>query len=165
MAWATARANSGRVEATSELLIVGHLLQAVALGCLLTHILPLDLERLTSTMSSGDRQVTTLRETVLSTRSRFITEFDNVDESSIHNMTIERFLDYVERQRLTYMPHRGSRWDKVLKWTEYFALQISGYAKAIESFVLDSDIAAKLIWTACCALLEVMSYPWHVGLC
>ncbi len=82
-----------------------------------------------------------------------------MDESFIHNMGIERFLDHVERQRLTYMPHRGSRWDKVLKWTEYFALQISGYAKAVESFVPDSDIAAKLIWIACRALLEVTSYP------
>lgn len=114
---------------------------------------------------SNDRQVTILRETVLSTCSRLITEFDDVDESFIHDMSIERFLDYVERQRLTYMPHRGSRWDKVLKWTEYFALQTSGYAKAVESFVPDSGIAAKLIWTACRALLEVKSDPWHVGPC
>ena len=129
------------------------------------HIHPLDSGRITNIMSSSDRQVTNLGETVLSTCSRFITEFDNVNESCIYNMTIERFLDYVERQRLTYMPHRGSRWDKVLKWTEYFALQISGYAKTVESFVPDSDMAAKLIWTACRALLEVTSYPWYVGTC
>ena len=145
---------------TSKLLVVGHRWQGVALGCLLIHTLFLDSERLTNIMSfSNDRQVTILRETVLSTCSRLVTEFDDVDESFIHNMSIELFLDYVERQRLTYMPHRGSRWDKVLKWTEYFALQISSYAKAVESFVPDSDIAAKLMWIACRALLEVTSCP------
>lgn len=107
---------------------------------------------------SSDRQVTILRETVSSTCSRLIAEFERVDDSFIQNMSIEHFLDYIERQRLTHMPHRGSRWDKVLKWTEYFALQVSGYAKAVESFVPDSDVAAKLIWTACRALLEVMPY-------
>ena len=38
---------------------------------------------------------------------------------------------------------------------EFFALQISGYSKAVEGFVRDSDQAAKLIWAAACALLEV----------
>lgn len=122
----------------------------------LTQTLSSGTEHVTSTMSfSSDRQVTILKETILSTCSRLITEFDDVDESFIHSMSIEAFLDYVERQRLTHMPHRGSRWDKVLKWTEYFALQISGYSKAVESFVTDSNIAAKLIWTSCRALLEV----------
>ena len=37
---------------------------------------------------------------------------------------------------------------------EFFALQISGYAKATNSFVRDSDQAAQLIWAAACALLE-----------
>jgi hypothetical protein len=106
---------------------------------------------------SSDQQVTILKETVLSTCSRLITDFDNVDESFIHDMSIELFLDYVQRQRLTYMPHRGSHWDKVLKWAEYFALQISGYAQTVEAFVPDSKIAARLIWTACRALLEVLS--------
>ena len=53
------------------------------------------------------------------------------------------------------MPHRGSQWDKVLKWAEFFALQISGYASAIESFVPDIQKAAKLIWAASRTLLEV----------
>ena len=58
------------------------------------------------------------------------------------------------------MPHRGSRWDKVLKWAEFFALQISGYAKALESFVPDSHTAAKLIWVASQTLLEVSPHPY-----
>lgn len=37
---------------------------------------------------------------------------------------------------------------------EIFALQISGYSKAVKGFVRDSDQAAKLIWAAASALLE-----------
>ena len=53
------------------------------------------------------------------------------------------------------MPHRGSRWDKVLKWAEFFAIQMSGYEDAVRSFVPDSIEAAKLIWVACRVLLDV----------
>ena len=104
---------------------------------------------------SKDKQVTVLRETVTLTSGRFVADFEQVDEHYIQIMTIDGFLEYIERQRLTHMPHRGSRWDKVLKWAEFFGLQVSGYASAIESFVPESHTAAKLIWIACRTLLEV----------
>lgn len=84
-----------------------------------------------------------------------VSAFSNVDEEYLTEMTIEGYVDYIERQRLTHMPHRGSRWDKVLKWAEYFGLQIEGYAKAIEGFVPESNSAARLIYAACRTLLDV----------
>ena len=104
---------------------------------------------------SREQQITILQETVISTRGKFVAAFAYLDEDYIHSMTIDGFLEYIERQRLTYMPHRGSRWDKVLKWAEYFGLQVSGYAKAVESFIPESKIAAQLIWAASRTLLEV----------
>ncbi|KAL6718409.1 hypothetical protein ACLMJK_004498 [Lecanora helva] len=104
---------------------------------------------------SNEQQITVLHETVVSAWGKFVAEFDQVDEQYIKMMTIDGFLEYIERQRLTYMPHRGDRWDKVLKWAEYFGLQISEYAKAIDAFVPDSQTAAKLIWAASCTLLEL----------
>ena len=117
----------------------------------------------TTTMSNSethvsftkDQQVEVLRETVISTCTKFIAEFDHFDEDYINTTSIDGFLEFIERQRLTYMPHRGSRWDKVLKWAEFFGLQVSGYAKALESFVPDCQTAAKLIWAASQTLLEV----------
>jgi hypothetical protein len=53
------------------------------------------------------------------------------------------------------MPQRGSRWDKVLKWAEFFALQISGYEKAVSPFISHGKGAVKLIWAACRVLIEV----------
>jgi hypothetical protein len=70
-------------------------------------------------------------------------------------MTVESFLKYTEHQRLTHMPRRGSRWDRVLTKAEFFALQISRYQKAVHSFVPDSRNAAKMIWAAARVLIEV----------
>ena len=104
---------------------------------------------------TSDQQVTILRQTVITTRSRLISELSHVDAHYIDSMTVESFLEYIECERLTHMPRRGSRWDKVLKWAEYFALQISRYENAVHSFVPDSKNAAKMIWAASCVLIEV----------
>ena len=109
----------------------------------------------TSVSFSREQQITILQETVTSTRGKLVSGFSYVNEDYIYSMTIDGFLEYIERQRLTYMPHRGSRWDKVLKWAEFFGLQVSGYAKAVETFIPESKVAAQLIWTAARTLLEV----------
>ncbi|KAL8713127.1 MAG: hypothetical protein Q9220_002648 [cf. Caloplaca sp. 1 TL-2023] len=70
-----------------------------------------------------EQTTTVLIETVTMARTRFIADFDDVDEHYIQTLTIEEVLEYIEHQRLTHMPHRGSHWDKVLKWAEFFALQ------------------------------------------
>ncbi|KAL8811713.1 MAG: hypothetical protein Q9200_001576 [Gallowayella weberi] len=108
-----------------------------------------------STATSSEQQITILKETVVVTCQKFISHFDGCEEHHIHNFTIEEYLDFIERQRLTYMPHKGSHWDKVLKWAEFFGLQISSFANAMEKLILDSKPAAKLIWTACRALLQL----------
>ena len=99
--------------------------------------------------------MTVLHESVITVRRKFVNELDDVEDSSIESAAIENVLQYIERQRLIHMPHRGSHWDKVLKWAEFFALQVSRYATAAERFVSESKVAAKLIWTASKSLLDV----------
>jgi hypothetical protein len=105
---------------------------------------------------TSDQHVTVLRQTVIATRSLFLSELF-LDADYIDSMKVGTFLDYLERERLTHMPHRGSRWDKVLKWAEFFALQISRYADAVHSFVPDSKNAAKMIWAASRSLIKVIT--------
>ncbi|KAL8890462.1 MAG: hypothetical protein Q9192_005866, partial [Flavoplaca navasiana] len=90
----------------------------------------------------SEQQVTILMETVKVTCRRFIADFDAVDKRLIYDMTIEDYFEYIERQRLTYMPHRGSHWDKVLKWAEFFGLQLSTFANTVEPFVVDNNARA-----------------------
>ena len=81
-----------------------------------------------------------------------------MDEHYIEATTINSLLDFIERERLTHMPHRGSKWDKVLKWAEFFAVQISGYSEVVKTFMPDSKEAGKLIWVASRILLEVSDW-------
>jgi hypothetical protein len=103
---------------------------------------------------TSDQHVTVLRQTVIATRSLFISEL-SLDADYIDSMKVGTFLDYLERERLKHMPHRGSRWDKVLKWAEFFACQISRYEEAVHSFIPDSKNAAKMIWAASRGLIEL----------
>ena len=104
---------------------------------------------------TSDQQVTVLRQTVSLTRARLISDLAHVNSHYIDSMTVESFMDYIERERLTHMPRQGSRWDKVLRRAEFFGLQISRYEKVISKFVPESETAAKLIWAACRVLIEV----------
>lgn len=108
---------------------------------------------------NSHEQMTVLIKTVTTTRARLTTELSHVDGHYIDSMCLESFVDYIESERLTHMPRRGSRWDKVLKWAEYFSLQISGYEKAVASFAPECTKAARLIWSACRVLIEVCNEP------
>ncbi len=111
---------------------------------------------------SQTQQVTILQETVALASGKVIRALNGISEKDIGLMNVEHFLEYIERQRLTAMPHRGCHWDRVLKWAEYFALQISGYANAIENFVPSSQRAVKLMLTCCYSLIEVI-YLFSLG--
>lgn len=105
--------------------------------------------------SSNSDIITIIQETVMSKRGRIIAEFDNIDAALLDRMTIEGFSDYITRERLSSMPHRGSLWDRVLRWAEFYALQIATYEKTIGSFVPESRTAAKQIFTLLRSLLEL----------
>lgn len=69
--------------------------------------------------------------------------------------SLDSFLDFVASDRLRRVPHRGSRWDKILRWAEYFAIQISILHEAVGMFVPNSTETARLIWQSCQILLQV----------
>lgn len=67
----------------------------------------------------------------------------------------ESFLNFVANERLHRMPHRGSRWDKILRWAEYFASMVSTLHESVSSFVPNSAETAQAIWSGCRILLQV----------
>lgn len=69
--------------------------------------------------------------------------------------SLDSFLDFVASDRLRRVPHRGSRWDKILRWAEYFAIQVSILHESVGPFVPNSTEAAQLIWQSCQILLQV----------
>ncbi|MCJ1467798.1 hypothetical protein MMC07_006423 [Pseudocyphellaria aurata] len=67
----------------------------------------------------------------------------------------ESFLNFVANERLHRMPHRGSRWDKILRWAEYFAAQVSALHEGVSSFVPNSAETAQVVWASCRILLQM----------
>ncbi|KAH0165473.1 hypothetical protein KCU67_g4718, partial [Aureobasidium melanogenum] len=92
---------------------------------------------------------------VMHMEARILKNFDTIDASLMGNMNIETFSDYIARERLSSMPCRGSLWDRVLRWAEFYALQIDNYAKKIESFVPESQYATKQIYTLLRSIVEL----------
>lgn len=92
-------------------------------------------------------------------RTRLIVELDDVDDIFLDETSIESFIDFLNKERLTSMPHRGSRWDRALRSAEYFALQISSYADLIERFTPGSLDGVNVGLASCCLLLQVSQSP------
>lgn len=69
--------------------------------------------------------------------------------------SVESFFDFVATIRLSQMPHHGSRWDKILKWAEFFTGQVSTYSEEVSSFTTQSEQATNIIYASCKTLLEV----------
>lgn len=78
-----------------------------------------------------------------------------VDNGVFRDIDIDTFMEYISNERLTNMPHRGGRWDKVLKSAEYFALQLSSYQELVRKFARDSEQALHFTLGCCRLLLDV----------
>ena len=74
---------------------------------------------------------------------------------SISNESYVKFLEWIRSERLTTLPHKGSRWDKVLIRAVYFAEQLHKFDVAIQGFALDSNAAAAIGFGHAKLLLEV----------
>ena len=103
---------------------------------------------------SSTEQLTMVEEVITIVRRKII-QLDNVDEDYIKSTTIESFLEFITKERLTRVPHRGSLWDRVLKYAEYFALQISAYGRSIRAFAPQSERGSQLALANCRLLLEL----------
>ena len=75
---------------------------------------------------------------------------------SISRTSFIDLVEYIGTERLTSLPHKGSKWDKVLIRALYFAEQQHGFEKMMKSFGLDDN---NLAYGYCKMLLEVRHLP------
>lgn len=88
------------------------------------------------------------------------TEFGSSAEQFFAScQSVEAFFDAIARIRLHQMPHDGSRWDKVLKWAEFFAAQVQSYSDEVSKFADYAEQAASLIWAASLSLIQACAAP------
>lgn len=68
-----------------------------------------------------------------------------------------RFMESVHSERLSTLPHKGSRWDKVLIRASYVAEQIRSFEHAIQDVAADSSVGAEVGYGHVRLLLQVGS--------
>jgi hypothetical protein len=77
---------------------------------------------------------------------------------TIEQVSFVNFLEWIRAERLTTLPHQGSRWDRVLIRALYFAEQLHRFDTAIQGFAIDSNTAAALGYGHAKLLLEVRTF-------
>ena len=63
---------------------------------------------------------------------------------SVSGLSYVNFLEWIRTERLTTLPHKGSRWDKVLIRALYFAEQLHKFDQVIQAYAIDSSAAASI---------------------
>lgn len=64
-------------------------------------------------------------------------------------------LQWIQSERLTRLPHKGTAWDRVLSATQYFVEQVQLFEAALMPFIADSEGASQFIFGQCLLLLKV----------
>lgn len=106
--------------------------------------------------NGNSRKITTLRDATQRSITMYRTELDSSSEQFLTScQSVETFFDFVAGIRLRQMPHHSSRWDKILKWAEFFAAQVYGYSDEVSHFADYAEQAAQIIWASCLSLLKV----------
>ena len=78
-----------------------------------------------------------------------------VAHENIRDVTYVSFLEWIRSERLTTLPHKGSRWDRVLIRALYFAEQLHKFEQAIQPFAHNSASAAIVGYGHAQLLLEL----------
>lgn len=78
---------------------------------------------------------------------------------SISEVSYVNFLEWIRAERLTTLPHKGSRWDKVLIRALFFAEQLHKFDQAIQAYAVDSSVAAAIGYGHAQLLLSVRCAP------
>jgi hypothetical protein len=96
-----------------------------------------------------------VQESANSLRKKSIAQLGAGVYGDVSNVSYVRFLEFIRAERLTTLPHKGSRWDKVLIRGLYFAEQLHKFDEAIQTFAVDSHAAASIGYAHAQLLLSV----------
>ncbi|KAF4538184.1 Nacht domain protein [Lasiodiplodia theobromae] len=111
--------------------------------------------------TSSTTKTSILRERTIRMTQSMRVRFGGSSDMFLDNISsFEDFLDAVADQRLRFMPHSGSKWDKVLRWAEGFCTYVYGFHHIVHTFMLHSEDASRMIWNSVLALLEMG--PRHI---
>lgn len=108
-----------------------------------------------SSMNNGNEASYHVRETAQSLEKKAVTELGVGVFESVSTTSFVQLVEYIGKERLQSLPHKGSKWDKVLIRALYFAEQQHNFEGIMKSFGAESTAAANIGYGFCKLLLEV----------
>ncbi|KAF1964590.1 hypothetical protein BU23DRAFT_492067 [Bimuria novae-zelandiae CBS 107.79] len=96
-----------------------------------------------------------VQETAVSLKKKSIAQLGAGVYQGIADTTFINFLEWIRTERLTTLPHKGSRWDRVLIRALFFAEQLHHFDSAVDAYALDSPAAAAMGYGHARLLLEL----------
>ncbi|KAK1996293.1 hypothetical protein LX36DRAFT_723508 [Colletotrichum falcatum] len=87
-------------------------------------------------------------------QKKLMREFEEVSQQLIQSIDLEAYLAHIADERLVHMPPKGSQWDRVLKSAEFFAFQLDGYSRHIQSFIEGCTLVRDTALATCYLLLK-----------
>jgi hypothetical protein len=109
----------------------------------------------------GGYKIGLVQESAEFLRRKSMSELGAGVSQGIVDVSYINFLEWIRSERLTTLPHKGSRWDKVLIRALYFAEQLNIFNNAIQGYAVDSSAAAAIGYGHARLLLEVW-YPHSI---
>lgn len=96
-----------------------------------------------------------VQETAVYLKKKSIAQLGSEVYHGISDTTFVHFLEWIRHERLTTLPHKGSRWDRVLIRALFFAEQLHHFDSAVDAYAVDSPAAAAMGYGHARLLLEV----------
>lgn len=104
---------------------------------------------------NNNNHVSFVQETAMTLKKKSVSQLGAGVYQGVAGTTFIQFLEWIRTERLTTLPHKGSRWDRVLIRALYFAEQLHNLNSAIQGYAMDSHFAASLGYDHTRLLLEV----------
>ncbi|KAL5118848.1 hypothetical protein ACEQ8H_003170 [Pleosporales sp. CAS-2024a] len=107
------------------------------------------------TNAGSSHKIGLVQESASALKKRSMAELGAGVYQSVSDVSYVKFLEWIRSERLTTLPHKGSRWDKVLIRALYFSEQLHNFEKAVQTFASDSSTAAAIGYGHAQLLLEL----------
>ncbi|KAK0745016.1 hypothetical protein B0T21DRAFT_448085 [Apiosordaria backusii] len=107
-----------------------------------------------SQVSTVTLQLTRVIDTSKEIRSH-IYKFGDYTETFFKHVDLESYLEYISDERLIHMPRRGSDWDRVLRYAQFFGLQLWSLGSNVGDYCVGAQQASITALGSTQILLEI----------
>ena len=110
---------------------------------------------ISSHRQSNSQRISVVHDTALTLRRKSAAELGAGVSQGADDASFIRLVEWIRTERLSSLPHKGSRWDTVLIRAIYFAERLHAFESVLRRYGAESDVATQLAYGHVQLLLEL----------